>query len=1120
MSHCTLSATRPATRAARARRHAVARACSALAAPLVLGLAAAGPAWALDPATLPSQGQVVGGIATLAAQAGQLTVTQHTGRAVIDWGRFDVGSAARVDFVQPGRDAVAINRVTGGEASLIHGRLQGNGHVFIVNPAGVVFGAGAEVQVGGLLATTLPQAQGGSARNRVAFDGRGAPAQPAAPATVRNEGRITVAEGGSLVLLGAQVVNTGTLVAPGGEVTLAAGEAASVVIGAEGRTTFTLETGALAAGTVRQAGVVQAQSVSTRGGVVRLLAPGGDAELSGAVDVGAAHGQAPGALQMHGARVLVTADAAVTLQGGGRWSAEAAQLAVGTDIAAPVLGASLQHGDVTLTATQGALSIDAPVAWHSGRLALNAAQGLWLNANLDATLDAAAVGGGRLALAYGLAAPEAGNAADYRLAEGVKVALPAGETFSTRLGSDGVARDYTVITQLGSEGVLDGRTLQGMAGRLDGWFALGADIDAAPTAGWTGGEGFVSVGDASNPFTGRLAGLGHAISGLAMVRSPNGTLPNGFVGLFAAIERAGLRDLSLVGGEVRASSVMGALVGRDRGGSRIEGIRVLDTRVTGTAMGGIIGSQGGDGGMSVYRRLYSRAELRGAGSNNQASSTGGVIQFAALVDMEDVRSDAVMPPSSNTGGIAADLTGRLVNVHSSAHVFPGGTGVGGGLVGRATLSEFRDSSATGNVSALNRAVNAVGGLVGVLGGTAVGERLSASGHVTITGGYALDVGGLVGRSSIALRDATASGNVSVDVTNPLSARDTTGIGGLVGQMTGPGTSSGLRATGNVTVDTAFRMEGIGGLMGSSTATLVDVRAEGAVSARSTVTDLGNLSRGVGGLVGVQTGGAISDAVALGSVASHNARHTGGLVGSTDAGLVRVSAAGNVTHTGVGLQTGGLVGRLDIGAVDQARATGAVSSSGNEVGGLVGTAAGAGAAITGSYATGAVSGLNVVGGLVGNSAVPLRRVFASGDVTGSATSQLVGGLVGQQLGVGSADAIADAYASGRVNGSSRVGGLVGQLAGRVARSHSTGAVLGTTQAGGLVGAVLGGSATASYWNTQTSGRTTSAAGTGLTSAQMASPASFAGWDIGTDPAGSSVWLLAPGQAAPTLRGLTP
>ncbi|MGE3650712.1 MAG: hypothetical protein AB7G10_20435, partial [Reyranellaceae bacterium] len=62
---------------------------------------------------LPTDPNVVAGSATV-TQTGtsQLTVTQTTDRGVIDWRSFSIGSGARVDFIQPGRTSVTLNRVT------------------------------------------------------------------------------------------------------------------------------------------------------------------------------------------------------------------------------------------------------------------------------------------------------------------------------------------------------------------------------------------------------------------------------------------------------------------------------------------------------------------------------------------------------------------------------------------------------------------------------------------------------------------------------------------------------------------------------------------------------------------------------------------------------------------------------------------------------------------------------------------------------------------------------------------------------------------------------------------------------------------------------------------------
>lgn len=84
-------------------------------------------AWALDPTALPSGALVVAGSAAISQAANVLTVQQATQRAVLDWQRFNIGSAASVNFKQPGVSAVALNRIAGNEASQIYGKLNANG---------------------------------------------------------------------------------------------------------------------------------------------------------------------------------------------------------------------------------------------------------------------------------------------------------------------------------------------------------------------------------------------------------------------------------------------------------------------------------------------------------------------------------------------------------------------------------------------------------------------------------------------------------------------------------------------------------------------------------------------------------------------------------------------------------------------------------------------------------------------------------------------------------------------------------------------------------------------------------------------------------------------------------
>ena len=68
---------------------------------------------------------------------------------------FSIGSDERVQFVQPSSRAITLNRVVGANGSELLGQLQANGRVFLINPNGILFGPSAQIDVGGLVASTL-----------------------------------------------------------------------------------------------------------------------------------------------------------------------------------------------------------------------------------------------------------------------------------------------------------------------------------------------------------------------------------------------------------------------------------------------------------------------------------------------------------------------------------------------------------------------------------------------------------------------------------------------------------------------------------------------------------------------------------------------------------------------------------------------------------------------------------------------------------------------------------------------------------------------------------------------------------------------------------------------------
>ena len=193
---------------------------------------------------------------------------------------------------------------------------------------------------------------------------------------------------------------------------------------------------------------------------------------------------------------------------------------------------------------------------------------------------------------------------------------------------------------------------------------------------------------------------------------------------------------------------------------------------------------------------------------------------------------------------------------------------------------------------------------------------------------------------------------------------------------------------------------------------------GALASGSNLRNLGieggSLTGGgnVGGLVGWNSG-TISACYATGTVTG-SANNVGGLVGGNSNGTIGACyATGDANGSN---QVGGLVGWNNFaGTISACYATGAASGA-SQVGGLMGFNAGA---ISACYATGAASGTRRVGGLMGWNSGTISACYATGDATG--TGDNVGGLVGYN----NAGTISACYATGDANGSSEVGGLVGR-----------------------------------------------------------------------------------------------
>ncbi len=128
-----------------------------------------------------------------------------------------------------------LGRVVGGDASIINGLIQvmgGNSNLFLMNPAGIIFGNNASLNVpADFTATTATgigfdenwfNAFGVNDYNSLLGTPNGFQFDVLQPGVIINAGDLAVQSGQSLSLLGGTVVNTGTLQAPAGNITVTA----------------------------------------------------------------------------------------------------------------------------------------------------------------------------------------------------------------------------------------------------------------------------------------------------------------------------------------------------------------------------------------------------------------------------------------------------------------------------------------------------------------------------------------------------------------------------------------------------------------------------------------------------------------------------------------------------------------------------------------------------------------------------------------------------------------------------------------------------------------------------------------------------------------------------------
>jgi filamentous hemagglutinin family protein len=844
----------------------------------------------------PLGAQVVGGSATVQGQGtAAVTVRQQTNSAIIDWRQFNIGVGESTAFVQPSASSVILNRVTGDTGpSEILGSLTANGKVFLVNPDGVLFGAGAAINAGSFLATTSDIANSDFMAGRYNFR---IPGQPSA--SIVNEGSITARSGGFAALVAPGVRNDGTITATLGTIGLAAGNgftldfygdklitlgvsdsiAAQVVDVATGQPLDTLVKNAgaleadggrveLSASAARQVvdsvinntGLIEADTIGSRNGKIVLSAATANSKLAAApTQVVKVSGKLSAAGKKEGTKggtIVVTGKlvklASATLDASG--AAGGGKVLVGGDTG----GGS--PSPATRNISEAALEA----------FAVPTAANVSVDAGSTINVSAIVSGNGGKAVVW---ADETTSVAGTILARGGAKAGDGGfiET-SGRLSLGFIGRvDVGAIAGVPGAWLLDPKDVT--IGVTGPWVITPQSIETALLDGnviVTTDQAGTNAGDIS------VAQSVHWNSGYSLTLNANRNI---VVDGGATIANAGAGDLTL-----RA----------DSGGAGVGTVNFLGTgKVDFSQSTGLVSifynPADNPAGSAVNNTNYTNPTdyapyvITNGAAPNQLNA---YMLVNSIYDIQNIEN--------NMGGSYA--LGRNISGKSDETFNPIGN-LGWVTIGSPSFLSPEASAFTGvfdgqGYTISDLTITTDGGFVGLFAANSGAIRNVGLTHFTIGTTEGVDVGGLVGVNYGTISNSSVSGSITGtngNISSHFSFPD--GVGGLVGINFSSGSISNSYSTGSVTSGNTYNVS-VGGLVGVNLGTVFQSHADGLVVGFNNL-DSAYIPN-VGGLVGsnglyYESLGTIAQSYADGTVTGGANSNVGGLAGSNDA-LIRDSYA--------------------------------------------------------------------------------------------------------------------------------------------------------------------------------------------------------------------------------------
>lgn len=785
---------------------------AALPAALVVALSLSGNVMAQVAATtLPNGAQVTYGGATVSSTGAAMQINQSTDRASINWTGFSIGKDASVNINQSGSNAILLNRVVGNNASQIMGRLSANGQIILVNPNGIVFGQGSAVNAAGFTAGTKDILDSDFQKGSFKFAGGNSSAE------VKNQGSITAANGGYVVLMGATVTNDGKIAAPQGTVALvSAGSVTlpstiSIPVGQRGKITLELSPAAIDASVVNtKNGLIQ-----TEGGNVLLQASAlndavASVRQSGRIDSSGSQGGAVTVLAAGGTILVdgsINANSTAGTQGG--------DIVIGRDISS---GQLASYTDVTKSSLTSAGGF---VETSGKQLEFGGAQvkaGLWLLDPTDvtiglteaSTISSSLSSGTSVTIKTDGSAPGSIGAGDGNITVNSDITMNAVSSTTTAtllmLADNGINLNADIVA---NSGVLD-MNLQGKGVSSSPATSKGITLAAGKHISTTGDVSIsgVSKNTTSSLSSGVLLDVGSSIEArkLTVTGEAAGTTnSNHGIQTKSGVNLVTSGDMLLTGTTGQGSSVRlsdGTLT--STGGS---------VTIKGTSTGATTGGINIDGqNISAQSDVNIRSIVANSGSRAVFLSRTGAYNNPTIVSQS---GDVTV--HSNQGFIETrglkEVSGRNITTDNT-----GGTQVGANYVagiGTSTASQgvylvtgpFRTQAtqfnATGNVNVVGNAASGTG----VNSGVVLDAAISAPGKINVMGStnakdaYGVDASGkfslITAQAGGANQSGTNAINISGSNTNAAEAGSAKGVilGTIVNQSNGGNTNVVSAASG-------------------------------------------------------------------------------------------------------------------------------------------------------------------------------------------------------------------------------------------------------------------------------------------------------------------------------------